>query len=101
VKRLAVVIAALLVIDLFTYRGVPAARSLASGAINADWLQAFGVVGWMRPFAQATSYLLNVWHATMLGTLLSALALTVLPMFRQSYSTRQGFKGSLLGAMFA
>src|SRR5262245_11125500 len=35
VKALAFVIFALLVIDLFAYRGVPAARSLASGRINA------------------------------------------------------------------
>ena len=80
-EALIVVIFALLVIDLFAYRGVPAARSLASGRINADWLQAFGVIGWRRPFAQATSYLLNVWHATMLGILISGLTLSILPMY--------------------
>jgi hypothetical protein len=66
-KRLAFAILALLVVDLFTYRGVPAARSVASGRINVDWLNAFGVTAWWRPLAQATSYLLNVWHATMIG----------------------------------
>ena len=74
-----VIILALLLADLFAYRGVPAARSMASGRLTADWLGAFGVTGWWKPLAQATSYLLNVWHATMLGILLSGLALTVLP----------------------
>jgi uncharacterized membrane protein YraQ (UPF0718 family) len=100
-KGLIVVILALLVIDLFAYRGVPAARSMESGRLTADWLGAFGVTGWWRPFAQATSFLLNVWHATMLGILLSGLALTVLPVFLKSYVTRGGFTGSLFGAMFA
>ena len=81
VKGLTVIIFALLVVDLFAYRSVPAARSLASGRINADWLQAFGVIGWRRPIAQATSYLLNVWHATMLGILISGLMLSILPMY--------------------
>ena len=101
VKALIVVIFALLVIDLFAYRGVPAARSLASGRINADWLQAFGVTGWRRPVAQATSYLLNVWHATMLGILISGLTLSILPMYLKPYWARGGFIGSLFGAMFA
>ena len=96
-----VVILALLVIDLFAYRGIPAARSIASGQLNADWLAAFGVTGWARPFAQATSFLLNVWHATMIGILLAALALTVVPLYFRPYVTRAGFGGSLLGAMFA
>lgn len=101
VKRLTFIIFALLVIDLFAYRSVPAARSLASGRINADWLQAFGVVGWRRPIAQATSYLLSVWHATMLGILISGLTLSILPMYLKPYWTRGGFTGSLFGAMFA
>lgn len=72
-RMLTFIILALLVIDLFVYRGVPAARSLASGRINVDWLNAFGVREWWRPIAQATSYLLNVWHATMLGALIAGL----------------------------
>lgn len=67
VGALTAAILVLLVADLFGYRGVPAARSIASGRINADWLAAFGVTAWWRPIAQATSYLLNVWHATLLG----------------------------------
>lgn len=100
-QAVTLVILALLVIDLFAYRGVPAARSLASGRLAVDWLGAFGVTGWGLPFAQATSFLLNVWHATMIGILLSALALTVLPVYLKSYVTRGGFTGSMFGAMFA
>src|SRR5262249_51224815 len=80
---------------------VPAARSIASGRINVEWLNAFGVTAWWRPIAQATSYLLNVWHATMIGILISGLALTVLPMYFTPYFSRPGFSGSVLGALFA
>jgi uncharacterized protein len=100
-KTVTVVILTFLVADLFAYRGVPAARSIASGRLTADWLGAFGVTGWWMPVAQATSYLLNVWHATMLGILLSGLALTVLPAYFESYVRRPGFTGSLFGAAFA
>jgi len=100
-KALTLSILMLLVSDLFLYRGVPAARSMASGRIALDWLGAFGVTEWWKPFAQATSFLLNVWHATMLGILISGLTLTVLPVYLTSYVTRGGFTGSLFGAMFA
>ena len=100
-KRLTFAILAMLVVDLFTYRGVPAARSVASGRINVDWLNAFGVTAWWRPLAQATSYLLNVWHATMIGILISGLALTILPIYFKPYFVRTGFTGSLMGALFA
>jgi uncharacterized protein len=101
VKGLAFAIFALLIVDLFTYRGVPAARSLATGRINAEWLQAFGVIGWKRPIAQATSYLFNVWHATMIGILISGLALSILPTLLKPNFRRAGFTGSLSGALFA
>lgn len=100
-KALTLSILVLLVSDLFAYRGVPAARSMASGRIALDWLGAFGVTEWWKPLAQATSYLLNVWHATMLGILMSGLALTVLPVYLKPYVSRGGFTGSLFGAMFA
>ena len=98
---LTAILFALLVVDLFTYRGVPAARSIASGRINVDWLNGFGVTGWFQPIAQATAYLLNVWHATMLGILIAGLALTVLPAYWRPYATQTGFKGSLVGALCA
>jgi uncharacterized membrane protein YraQ (UPF0718 family) len=101
VRTLTFVILALLVIDLFVYRGVLAARSMTAGRVGLDWMAAFGVAAWWKPVAQATSYLLNVWHATMLGLLLSGLALTMLPVFFTSHIARNGFTGSLLGALFA
>src|SRR5436190_18292 len=69
--------------------------------VNVDWLTAFGVSGWMRPAAQATSYLLTVWHATMIGILISGLTLTVLTRWIEPYFVRQGLGGSLFGALFA
>jgi len=97
---LAAAIGALLVVDLFAYRLVPATRSLALGSISLDWLGAFGATGVWRPIALATSYLLTVWHATLVGILISGLALTALPaswaLFR-----RRGLAGSLGGALFA
>src|SRR5262245_44883745 len=101
VRPLALIIAALLVVDLFAYRAVPAARSIAAGRVNIDWLDAFGVSGWLRPAAQATSYLLNVWHATLIGILMSGLTLTILTRWIEPYLVRQRLAGSLFGALFA
>jgi uncharacterized protein len=89
------------VVDLFAYRLVPAARSMASGRVGVDWLDAFGATGWTRPFAQATSFLLNVWHATMLGILISGLTLVTQPLWLGRYHSRGGLAGSLFGATFA
>ena len=100
-KALTLTIFSLLVVDLLAYRAVPAARSIASGHISVDWLNAFGVTAWWKPIAQATSYLLNVWHATMLGILISGLALTTLPLYFKRHFMRSGLAGSLLGALFA
>ena len=101
VAGLAIVIFAMLVVDLFAYRIVPAARSMTAGRVGADWLEAFGATGWTRPFAQATSFLLNVWHATMLGILISGLTLVTQPLWLGRYHARGGFAGSLFGATFA
>lgn len=100
-KVLTFVVLGLLVIDLLTYRGVPAARALAAGKLGADWLQAFGVTGWWRPIALSISYLLTVWHATLLGTLIAGLALTVLPKYLRPLFARKGWAGTLLGALYA
>lgn len=100
-KTLTFVALGLLVIDLFTYRGVPAARAVVSGKLGADWLQAFGVTGWFRPVALSISYLLTVWHATVLGLLLAGLALTALPTYLKPLFSRTGFVGTLIGALYA
>jgi uncharacterized membrane protein YraQ (UPF0718 family) len=74
---------------------------MATGRVGMDWLDAFGATGWTRPFAQATSFLLNVWHATMLGILISGLTLVTLPLSLGRYHSRGGLAGSLFGATFA
>ena len=99
-RRLAAAIGGLLVVDLFAYRLVPATRSLMSGTISVDWLGAFGMTGPWRPAALATSYLLTVWHATMLGILIAGLALTAWPTSSALFR-RGGFAGSLGGALLA
>ncbi|MBI4199122.1 MAG: permease [Chloroflexi bacterium] len=101
VKGLALVVFALLVADLFAYRGVAAARAASAGEVGAGWLEAFGATGWLRPAALAASYLLTVWHATFLGVLLAGLALTVLPHYLRPFLSRTGWGGSLFGAVFA
>lgn len=92
---------ALIVIDLFVYRGVAATRAALNHKIGADWLNAFGVTGWLKPFALTGSYMLTVWHATFLGILLSGLALTLLPRFLNNFIGRTGFRGSFSGALFS
>ena len=95
------VIAAVLLADLIAYRAVPAARSLAAGGINVAWLDAFGTIGPWRSVALATSYLLTVWHATMLGILIAGLATIAMPQAFRLYLTRHGVTGSVAGALCA
>lgn len=101
VKLLTLVLFGLLVVDLLTYRVVAAERAASAGRLGAGWLEAFGTSGWIRPPALAASYLLTVWHATLLGVLLAGLALTVLPRYLRSLFERTGVGGSLFGAAFA
>jgi uncharacterized membrane protein YraQ (UPF0718 family) len=101
VKTLTFILLGLLVVDLLTYRSVPAARAVASGKLGADWLDAFGVTGWLRPIALSVSYLLTVWHATLLGILIAGLALTILPKYLQPVFSRKGWAGTLMGALYA
>ncbi|MBI2852407.1 MAG: permease [Chloroflexi bacterium] len=82
-KTSAIIIGALLVIDLFIYRGVPASRFLAAGKMGVG----AGPMGlgrampvdsfpeWLQPAAEGLNYLLVVWHATTLGILLGSLFL--------------------------
>lgn len=100
-RWLAFLLFGILVVDLFTYRGVPAIRAATAGTISAGWLEAYGITGWLRPLALTLSYMLNVWHATLLGILLAGLALTVLPRYMKSFFAKRGLRGSLFGAAFA
>ena len=101
VKILAFVIFGMLVVDIFTYRGVAAYRIASSGEISAGWLDAWGVSGWLQPVALAASYILTVWHATLLGVLFAGLSLTILPRYLASFYQKTGFGGSLFGATYA
>ena len=92
---------ALIVIDLFLYRGVAATRAVLNNKVGADWLNAFGVSGWLKPFALTGSYMLTVWHATFLGILLSGLALTLLPRYLNHFIQHTGLRGSFSGALFS
>ena len=100
-RGVAFVLFGLLVVDLFTYRGVAATRAVTAGSLGAGWLAAFGVTGWLKPVALSVSYLLAVWHATFLGVLLAGLALTFMPRYLQPYCARPGFGGTLFGGLFA
>ena len=100
-RWLAYAIAAVLIADLIAYRAVPAARSLTAGGINVAWLDAFGTIGPWRSVALATSYLLTVWHATMLGILIAGLATIAMPQAFRLYLTRHGVTGSVAGALCA
>ncbi|OGO23410.1 MAG: hypothetical protein A2Z28_06780 [Chloroflexi bacterium RBG_16_51_9] len=79
----AIVIGALLVIDLFTYRGVPASRFLAAGKMSAGSgpmglgraIPVANLPVWFQPVGEGINYLLVVWHATTLGMLLGSLFL--------------------------
>lgn len=95
------VLFALLVLDLFLYRGVAAARAVHAGKISADWLNAFGVSGFLKPVALSLSYTLVVWHATFLSVLFGGLSLAILPRYLYKYFSRSGLGGSVFGAMFA
>ncbi|MDR7414911.1 MAG: permease [Armatimonadota bacterium] len=68
-----------LVVDLFVYRGVQAARIAHAGHLGVSF--AFPVPsfpGWARPVAEAVNYLLVTWHATTLGILIGGLLLVLL-----------------------
>ncbi len=82
-RVVAIVIGVLLVIDLFTYRGVPASRIVAAGEMGAKpgtmglgWAMPIASFPeWLQPMAEGINYLLVVWHATALGMLLGRLFL--------------------------
>lgn len=82
-RVVAIVIGVLLVIDLFTYRGVPASRivdagemGVGPGTMGLGWgIPVASFPGWLQPMAEGINYLLVVWHATALGMLLGGLFL--------------------------
>ncbi len=97
----AAILLALLVIDLFVYRGVAAERAIEARKLSAGWLDGFGWQGAWKPLGVAAAYGLTVWHATLLGLLLSGLAMVYLPLPLERFAARRGLTGGLWGTVFA
>ncbi|MBI2848376.1 MAG: permease [Chloroflexi bacterium] len=108
VKVMAIVIGALLVVDLFTYRGVPASRTMAAGNMSVGTgpmglgraIAVASLPDWLQPFAEGINYMLIVWHATTLGILLGGLFLTAGSAMAIKLS-RPGFGTHVAGAATA
>lgn len=98
---LAIAILVLLIVDLFTYRGVPASRIVASGKIGIG--QAFSLEGpwWLQPFLVATNYFALVWHATFLGILIGALFIIMIGQRLNKITGATGFLSHLAGSALA
>jgi uncharacterized membrane protein YraQ (UPF0718 family) len=101
---LALALMVLLVVDLFTYRGVQATRIASAGRLGVSLT--FPVADlplWLRPLGEAVNFLLVVWHATTLGILIGALFLVLLSAggFLKSALATTGLRGHLTGALVA
>lgn len=107
-KITAAIIGVFLVIDLFTYRGVPASRIMAAGEMSAKpgtmglgWaIPVTTFPGWLQPTAEGINYLLVVWHAIMLGILIGGLFLVAGQLFLTRLKG-SGFTAHLAGAAAA
>ncbi len=105
----AIAIGALIVIDLFTYRGVPASRTLEAGKMSPG----AGIMGqglaipvaslprWLQPAGDGINYLLLVWHATLVSILLGSLFLTANGTGLIDKLRGRGFGAHLIGAAMA
>jgi len=99
---LAIGIMVLLIVDLFIYRGVPASRIAIAGRLGIGY--AFPISyfsGWLRPLGEGINYLALVWHATIIGILLGALFLLLLPLFLKPLLGGSGFRSHIAGAALA
>ncbi len=107
-RVVAIVIGVFLVIDLFTYRGIPASRIVAAGEMGANpgtmglgWAMPIASFpGWLQPIAEGINYLLIVWHATALGMLLGGLFLVAGAGIMVKMKGR-GFGAHLTGTVMA
>lgn len=105
----AIVIGVLLVIDLFTYRVVPASRILEAAKMSPGpgpfglgrALPIASLPRWLQPLGEGINYLLVVWHATTLGILLGSLFLVVAGAGLLGKLKGRGFGGHLAGAAMA
>lgn len=105
----AVAIGVLMVVDLFTYRGVPASRTLEAGKMSAGaGIMGQGLAipigslpGWLQPAGDGINYILLVWHATVLGILLGGLFLVAAGTGFISRMRGRGFGAHLVGVAMA
>lgn len=105
----AIAIGVLIVIDLFTYRGVPASRTLEAGKMSAGAgimgqglaIPVASLPGWLQPAGDGINYLLLVWHATVLGVLLGSLFLVAAGIGLITRLKGNGFGAHVLGAAMA
>lgn len=93
----------LLLVDVAFYRGVAASRALDAGKIGIDWLSAFGVEGVFKPVVLGLSYILTVWHATLLSCLGAGLGLLALPrvLSRLRSKYQHGWRGTMVGTLYS
>ncbi|HEY8475424.1 MAG TPA: permease [Chloroflexota bacterium] len=103
-NALALGLMALLVVDLFAYRGVQAARIASVGRLGVSvTFPVAELPTWLRPVGEAVNFLLVVWHATALGLLIGALFLVLLFSggFLKSVLAMRGLRGHVAGALLA
>ncbi|MBI4236436.1 MAG: permease [Chloroflexi bacterium] len=105
-RVMGVTLLAVLVVDLFIYRGVPASRTVASGKIGVGQAIPLELLGgtlgaWLHPLREGINYMALVWHATLVGMLIGALFLTVVAPLLVPWVGRAGFRSHLAGSFLA
>lgn len=103
-KLLASALITMLVIDLFIYRSVAAARIAAAKEINLwEAITLVTVPFWLRPVAAAINYMVLTWHAIMLSILFAAAFLAIIPHYFGSLKLKnlKGIKANIVGTVFA
>lgn len=101
-KLVAILLFAVLVTDLFVYRGVAALRASSKGKLTLWQLIPLDATPvYLKPLAGAINYLALVWHATMLSILLSSLFLLVLPELLKPFLNSGGLKSHVAGVALA
>ncbi len=102
VKLVGVVVFALLILDLLTYRVVPASRIAAAGKLGiGEAIPPSIFPPLFRPLWSGINYTALVWHATAIGLLLGGLFLTIAASFLKSRLRGEGFKAHVTGVALA
>ena len=91
----------ILMLDFILYRGISFSRVLDSGKINLDWLKNNSSKDFTQPLELSFSYLLTVWHATMLSCLVAGLFFMALPKIKNKIKNYTNFKATVAGAVVA